>query len=104
MNWISVKERLPEEGKLSLVYDNYSKDVALAYREEDDWLDCSIELYEGQEDITHWMELPAPPERELSIKGKLKEFIDDHMSGDNFPKWFYQLKELIEQLPGDEYE
>lgn len=58
MKWISVEERLPEEGTRSLVW---IKDEQTSYP--------SVWSFDGEWDIemwrryvTHWMQLPPPPE------------------------------------------
>ncbi len=68
MEWISIKDRLPEEVKLVLVSNNESK------HKEDHWVCCGQINYSGgwfnqfQDSIsdiqiypTHWMPLPEPP-------------------------------------------
>jgi len=65
MEWISVKDRLPEQG----VYIVFIPDMD---NEEDD--DISMEYYDSSEtkwydnqrcedvyNVTHWMHLPEPP-------------------------------------------
>ena len=60
MNWISVKDRVPESGIDVLVFtDDYC-----AYTAHYDgywWLSGEPTL---SYDVTHWMPLPAPPEVE----------------------------------------
>ena len=75
--WISVKDRLPEEGQgLVLVYAPNNKYVAFQL---DEWSmqreapvsfsSATIEVGEGWdnfefEEITHWMPLPNPPKEQ----------------------------------------
>ena len=76
--WISVKDRLPEEDGLCLVYDgeggsvmilSFTRDMSRCfsitehfnkrpgwYRRDFEWGDIE---YPG---VTHWMQLPPPPE------------------------------------------
>ena len=68
MNWISVKERLPDEGVEVLVYccyfkDNCSQEIASldSYGGIQYW-DLEGRQYLEMEDVTHWMPLPEPPE------------------------------------------
>ena len=71
--WISVKDKLPKKYERVLVTD--SKNICLHYKQsmwnweggegEDLYCDCdqneySCDIIEGN--ITHWMELPKPPE------------------------------------------
>lgn len=72
--WISVDERLPENGDSYLVvikekeifYDKwlYHVDVASSHGSYiDDFWDTFNDWCEGQEvHVTHWMPLPTPPE------------------------------------------
>ena len=66
--WISVKDRLPEEGKrVFIYYDDYgatSMTIGL-YRNSvygECWLANMVEI--SMKSITHWMPLPEPPERD----------------------------------------
>jgi Protein of unknown function (DUF551) len=61
MEWISVKERLPESPMVALVTDSESVVAA-------DWLTDKQRFYVSRDDalfradlITHWMPLPASP-------------------------------------------
>ena len=54
MDWISVKDRLPEEEKLAIVYrPHYKQKIYIQAWWRGDQYDQSI---------THWMPLPEPPE------------------------------------------
>lgn len=64
--WISVKDRLPEQGKRYLVnrYDGVTKTYftdILWHDAHDLWWN---RLYSGDYKVTHWMPLPEPPKEE----------------------------------------
>lgn len=61
--WISVKDRLPEDGQEILIYvtvpGNMPIQVATCIDGDGElWLDSG---YSFGDDVTHWMELPEPP-------------------------------------------
>lgn len=65
MNWINVKDKLPEENADVLIYrGGFIGDLmnVYTYKGHNEWEDeygyWSITEDEG---ITHWMPLPAPP-------------------------------------------
>jgi len=65
MEWISVEDRTPPEGKLVLL--NGNDGVFRGYRcgDNESWQCSPIGSYAGDGcvfGITHWMDLPAPPE------------------------------------------
>ena len=75
--WISVKDRLPEEGVwvlgYYLIYENNIYDVGVVKRFVHTWAEANIWLtnhkngpltYEEVDSITHWQPLPAPPKEE----------------------------------------
>lgn len=65
--WISVKDRLPEELTPVLIYTEAKTDepVSMGFLEDGKWTDGysgrGIVLIQ-QELVTHWMHLPPPPE------------------------------------------
>ena len=75
MNWISVKERLPEDEKAVLAYYGFDRgngDVEmksmgiLGYRcfaPEPHWQWSEYNIV-----VTHWMPLPEPPKEEVCTK------------------------------------
>lgn len=73
VEWISTKDRLPDEGAYVLINSRtYISDFletifAVAYLDNgwwrDSWFDRQIAL-ETDEDITHWAELPELPQEE----------------------------------------
>lgn len=64
--WISVKDKLPDNEEVFLVYRGESKypEIELAYwnlnRKRFEYYDNEYYGY-GIDDITHWMPLPEPP-------------------------------------------
>lgn len=61
--WISVKERLPEEKVNCIVYYRH------AYCDNDGYWAIGICFYDGEKflfdpayKVTHWMQMPEPPE------------------------------------------
>lgn len=69
MNWISVKDKLPNNGEQVLVFDR-NKDYHISEYRYGNWQ----EPYYGQDisdiiDATHWMPLPNEPSN--GIKDKL---------------------------------
>lgn len=71
MNWISVKERLPEGADYVLVCCtmkvtskiDYVNAVTMAFVCEEGFVDVELDevITEG---VTHWMPLPEPPKEE----------------------------------------
>jgi hypothetical protein len=71
--WISVKDRLPEEDVAVLVYGQVLNDppdvigVRRRYNGDQDWKH-TWESEDGfiyrEDDVTHWMPLPEPPKEE----------------------------------------
>jgi hypothetical protein len=87
--WISVKDRLPDEGLRVLIYakDGSRKGCATAYQLDGVWwgwiwrdqtephIDLNDECFEvphvPTRYITHWMPLPEPPDPEVDEANKL---------------------------------
>lgn len=64
--WISVNERLPEDGQRVLAHGLGGRMVTAIWKEHDpvgEFLAYSYftEELETAEEITHWQELPSPP-------------------------------------------
>jgi len=68
--WISVKDRLPEEGEEVLIFGQYLNDipkilgVRSRYKGDQDWKytwEGPDEWVYRENDVTHWMPLPEPP-------------------------------------------
>jgi hypothetical protein len=55
--WISVKDRLPDEGRDVLTYDGDNMLVEFIVNRGS----YSIWSCNSEDDITHWMPLPEPP-------------------------------------------
>ena len=68
MNWISVKDNLPELFYHVLATDGNNIGIA-AYQGEneegnDEWIDCGDSFDNYLPEITHWMPLPELPKKE----------------------------------------
>ena len=71
--WISVKDRLPEEDVAVLVYGEVLNDppdiigVRRRYNGDQEWKhtwESEDGFIYSEDDVTHWMPLPAPPKEE----------------------------------------
>lgn len=62
-SWISVKDRLPEDGNIVLAYISKNRVIITAayYADREEWLTCDFRCLP----ITHWQPLPELPEVEL---------------------------------------
>lgn len=58
-NWISVKERLPEDDNYYLTYTTEHTCVVYRYDGDGEWVDDWDDS--ANHDITHWQPLPEPP-------------------------------------------
>lgn len=59
-SWISVKERLPNEKQRVIVRCN-TVGTTVGWRLWGEWV---TDLGDGGSEVTHWMPLPEPPEKE----------------------------------------
>ena len=58
MNWINIKNKLPDENKSVLVIDDENDIWIMQYNVYDGW-HCPQEGWSMN--VTHWMQLPLPP-------------------------------------------
>jgi len=71
MSWISVEERLPDEGKEVLVFEDGAVGINYIPYAQSVPAQRVGRFAGGHDYVTHWMELPAPPN--LSIRPQPKE-------------------------------
>ena len=64
--WISVKDRLPQEGRAILIYTDYGKQ-ATAYLSDNLFIDW-MRPQHSYGSVTHWMPVPNPPEMQQALK------------------------------------
>ena len=64
--WISVQDRLPDNGQDVLAYLNDGEEtrVAPCNYANGVWFDCVMNCVVTLHHITHWMPLPEPPKEE----------------------------------------
>jgi len=63
MEWISVKEKLPEDNERVLIFENrYNNQYTALYYKERNWF--IVKDYMPAEDVSHWMPLPKPPKED----------------------------------------
>lgn len=80
--WISVKDRLPEEGIYVLTYDERNDEMrvdSIVFVPEDEktpyiWY---CRLYSDWDSVSHWMPLPKPPEEKRSPEVETIYWIPD---------------------------
>ena len=66
MDWISVKDRMPEDYATYLVYGRNGYGIVFAdydYYGDGEWLTCD-DLTNITRFVTHWMPMPIPPKEE----------------------------------------
>ena len=61
--WISVKDRLPKNGKEDVLIALRWGEVDIGWCEDGRWRSEFVNEYEDGE-VTHWMPLPQPPKGE----------------------------------------
>ena len=63
--WISVKDRLPEVGERVLTLDKWGHiHDRMLYQSVDGFISFRPDGLKPGIDVTHWMQLPEPPEME----------------------------------------
>lgn len=68
MEWISIKEKLPRQGKVILIcYTKYKrpKEICIATRwgSKKDWHFNGDDYQFDDSEVTHWMPLPKMPKK-----------------------------------------
>jgi hypothetical protein len=61
MNWISVKDRLPENGQRVMIYNGIEIMDGFNWWKEDDIFQNDYDQEFKKQEVTHWMKLPDPP-------------------------------------------
>lgn len=59
--WISIKDRFPEDGQDILIYKPGSPIATGLFNKKKNEFWCDV-LSSNLDGVTHWMPLPAPPE------------------------------------------
>ena len=60
-SWISVEDRLPENGQVVDIYNPHDGRIPFVEYEDGEW--CS-QYFKWTGVVTHWQPLPAPPKEE----------------------------------------
>jgi hypothetical protein len=64
MEWISVKDRLPEKMVMVLIYDKYGFSIdRMVNKTPTGWPVFDGDEFQHNLDVTHWMPLPEPPKQ-----------------------------------------
>lgn len=66
--WISVNDRLPEDGESVLTYKNGNVDVQVYEKNRNGWIQGN--WFWSMATVTHWMPLPEPPKRRMIMSIK----------------------------------
>lgn len=61
MEWISVEDRLPEDGQYVHVYLSYGKQATCVFFADRNSFVDSLRFQHSNGGVTHWMPLPEPP-------------------------------------------
>jgi len=62
MEWISTKERLPDESDDYYIYPHKYRYTASYDMEKNKWMVTDSNGYCYEIFVTHWMPIPSPPE------------------------------------------
>lgn len=60
--WISVKDRLPEDGETVLTFKNGITEVQVYEKKRNGWIRGN--WFWSMATVSHWMPMPEPPEEE----------------------------------------
>lgn len=63
--WISVKDKMPEDGKEVLFYGDGNFMTGFYDVDNECWAVTASDMIAYPEDVTHWMELPECPAEEI---------------------------------------
>ena len=61
MNWISVKDKLPNMFEQVIIFDAGMGEISMSFI---NGLDFWCGFNKDEDDISHWMPLPEPPKEE----------------------------------------
>ena len=71
-SWISVKDRLPDDGEAVLTFKNGITEVQVYEKRQNGWIRGN--WFWSMATVSHWMPLPDPPEEaETELKGDANE-------------------------------
>ena len=96
MNWINVKDRLPEKRGYVLTWHPKNKNMWMTHFHEGEF-DIPMGSQQATEEMTHWMPLPEPPSR---IKEVLHKILSSEVDGSYVQAsgWWEEVREILKTM------
>lgn len=96
--WISVKDRLPQEKEVVLTYESAFDSMSMAFRLPNTEEFINVGDYYALDAVTHWMPLPNPPEDTESLKLSYRGYTATIEYDDDDKLWHGKLDKIHDMI------